>query len=180
MINISALCNAFRGKQGGRERRKVGNQAAKEASSCVIILAGQHLADPCLNLLNSVKVYYVPLSGRSFGSWSQPRWIIHSYIKRSFPRRVVMFQQRLNEVAPASGAPSHVLRWIWPDAILSSVSNGCSGVKGGLVFHRSPNAHNPPPDGSAHRRISYSEAQGVSEEEEHDRRRKKEMRPEGV
>lgn len=33
-----------------------------------------------------------PLSDLCSGS--QLRWIIHSYIKRSFPRRVVMFQQR--------------------------------------------------------------------------------------
>lgn len=73
-----------------------------------------------------------------------------------------MFQQKLNEVVPVVGARhmpwGEVLarRSPAPPSLTSEmVSKGCSGVKGGLVFHRSPNAYNPP-DGSAHRRISYS------------------------
>lgn len=73
-----------------------------------------------------------------------------------------MFQQKLNEV----GAPVVTCPEVrsWPDgrpppsslSVTSEMfSSGCSGVKGRLVFHRSPNAHNPP-DGSAHRWISYS------------------------
>lgn len=57
MINISALCN------GTGERRKAGNQAADTFCVTAVFIEfppGQPLTDPGFNLLNSVKVYYVP------------------------------------------------------------------------------------------------------------------------
>lgn len=86
---------------------------AEEASFCVTAVFLFPQVSVWQILLNSVRVSlcFPPLRSRL---WFQPAWIIHSYIKRSFPpRRVVMFQQKLNEV---DGAASHVPRWMWTDA----------------------------------------------------------------
>lgn len=76
-------------REAGRERK--GREIRGHICVTTVFikfLAGQPLTGPCLNLLNSVKVYYFPIR-------SQPWWIIHSHIKRSFPHRVVIFQQKL-------------------------------------------------------------------------------------
>lgn len=162
MINISALRNTVRGEQGGGQRRRRGRTTHFES------LLSEFIVSSHRSLFNSHEQFQSllrPLSALSFCSWSPPPWIIHSYIKSSFPGRVVIFQQKLNEVAAALGAPSHVLRWgpgqtlhpnTSPPSLTSEMfSSGCSGVKGRLVFHRSPNAYNPP-DGGAHKWIPYS------------------------
>lgn len=173
-------CQRKVGWQG--QRGKVGNEPRGPVldvettccvtAACIEFPAVQAHTQPCLNVFKCVETTMFPV-GLGTLAWSQPQWIIHSYIKHSFPRRVLMFQLELNEVAlgmffrwsPGQTPPP-------PNQPLPSLTSEI-GVKGRLFFHRSTNAYNPPQRVCKHvDLLRLQRVAGVSEDGSENRRKK--------